>query len=54
MTDLTYEELLVKYEKVLAELAYAEHRIRELHQSETEWMDFADQLMEKLSEAGLL
>ena len=54
MNKLTYEELLARYEEVLADLTYAEHLIRELRQSETEWMDFADQLMEKLSEAGLL
>ena len=54
MNKLTYEELLARYEEVLAELTCADYQIRELRQSETEWMDFADQLMEKLSEAGLL
>lgn len=54
MNKLTYEELLARYEEVLADLTYAEKQIRELCQSETEWMDFADQLMERLSEAGLL
>ena len=54
MNKLTYEQLLELYKEALAELAYAEHEIRELRQSETEWMDFADQLMDRLSEAGLL
>ena len=54
MNKLTYEELLARYEEVLTDLACAEHQIRELRQSETEWMDFADELMEKLSEADLL
>ncbi|MBR2512053.1 MAG: hypothetical protein IKE49_03190 [Firmicutes bacterium] len=54
MNEFSYEELLARYEEVLAELTYAEKQIRELRQSETEWMDFADQLMEHLSEAGLL
>ncbi len=54
MNELSYEELLARYEEALSELTYAEYQIRELRQSETEWMDFADQLMERLSEAGLL
>ena len=54
MNDLTYEELLEKYQDALADLAYAEHEIHELRQSEEDWMNYADQLMDRLSEAGLL
>ena len=54
MNNLSYEELLERYEEILTDLAYAEDQIQVLRQSETEWMDFADQLMEKLSQADLL
>lgn len=54
MNNLTYEELLEKYHEVLMDLAYAEYQIRELRQSEEDWMNFADQLMDRLSQADLL
>ncbi len=54
MNDLTYEELLQKYREVQMDLAYAEHEVRKLRQSEEDWIDYADQLMDRLSEAGLL
>ena len=54
MREFTYEELLEKYKSALIELENAEADIRELRQSETDWMDYADQLMELLSEAGIL
>ena len=54
MNDLTYEELLQKYQEALLDLAYAEHEIRKLRKSEEDWMIYADQLEDRLSEAGLL
>jgi len=54
MNDLTYEELLQKYREALLDLAYAEHEIRKLRKSEEDWMIYADQLEDRLSEAGLL
>ena len=54
MNDFTYEELLCRYKEALMDLAYAECEIRQLRQSETDWMDYSDQLMERLSQAGLL
>ena len=54
MNDFSYDELLLRYEEALLDLAYAEYEIRQLRQSESDWMDFADELMERLSEAGLL
>ena len=54
MNDLTYEEILLRYEEALMDLEFARFEIRQLRQSESDWMDFADELMERLSEAGLL
>ena len=54
INDLSYEELLQKYREALLDLAYAEHEIRTLRQSEENWMIYADQLEDRLSEAGLL
>lgn len=54
MNDLTYEELLQKYREALLDLAYANHEIRLLRKSEEDWMIYADQLEDRLSEAGLL
>ena len=54
MDDLSYEELLQKYMDALMDLEYAQFRIRQLLQSEEDWMDYADYLMDRLSEAGVL
>lgn len=54
MNDLTYEELHERYMEALRDLEYAEYQIRLLRQSEENWMDFANHLLDRLSNAGLL
>ena len=54
MTNLTYKELLQKYQYALDDIQALESYLKESHEETATWQEYADYLEGLLIEAGLL